>query len=140
MNWSWVVPLTAAAIITALAGHAQAQPKFPTKPVRIITVGAGSQGDILTRIIAPKLSELWGQPAVVENRAGAGGTLAANAVAKATPDGYTVLLLSSQFAIGAAFHVNLPYDPVKDFAGVSQLGSGLVALMVHPSLGVRPGN
>lgn len=97
-------------VAAALAGLAQAQPKFPNKPVRIITVGPGSQGDILTRVLAPKLGQLWGQPVVVENRAGAGGTLAANAVAKATPDGYTVLLLSSQFAIGAAFHANLPYD------------------------------
>jgi tripartite-type tricarboxylate transporter receptor subunit TctC len=137
MNMTWMFPLITAVSLACPAGFAQAQPKFPAKPVRIITVGAGSQGDVLTRIIAPRLSEVWGQAVVVENRAGAGGTLAANSVAKATPDGYTVLLLSSQFAIGAAFHANLPYDPVKDFAGVSQLGSGLVTLMVHPSLGVR---
>jgi tripartite-type tricarboxylate transporter receptor subunit TctC len=74
---------------------------------------------------------------VVETRAGAGGTLAAAAVAKATPDGYTLLLQSSQFAIGAALHAHLPYDAVKDFAGVTQVGSGTVVLLVHPTLGVR---
>ena len=128
--------ITAVALLT-VAGVTQAQQKFPHKPVRIVSVGAGSQGDILTRMIVPKLSEAWGQPVVVENRAGAGGTLAANTVAKATPDGYTILLLSSQFAIGAAMHANLPYDAIKDFAGISQVGSGTVAVLVHPSLGVK---
>lgn len=123
----------AAAAATALA---QAQP-FPQRPVRIITVGPGSQGDVLTRILAPKLSEVWGQPVVVENRAGAGGTMAAAAVAKATPDGYTFLLQSSQFAITAALHASLPYDAYKDFAGISQLGSGTVVLYVPPSLGPK---
>lgn len=124
-------------VTAALASPAQAQPKFPSKPVRIVTVGPGSQGDVLTRVLAPKLSEVWGQPVVVENRAGAGGTMAAVTVAKATPDGYTFLLQSSQFAVGAALHANLPYDPIKDFAGISHLGSGTVALLVPPSLGPR---
>jgi tripartite-type tricarboxylate transporter receptor subunit TctC len=80
---------------------------------------------------------VWEQPVVVENRAGAGGTMAAVTVAKATPDGYTFLLQSSQFAIGAALHASLPYDPIKDFAGISQLGSGTVTLLVPPSLGPK---
>ncbi|HTE43436.1 MAG TPA: tripartite tricarboxylate transporter substrate-binding protein [Steroidobacteraceae bacterium] len=105
--------------------------------MRIVTVGAGSQNDILARLIGPKLSESWGQPVIIENRAGAGGALAAATVAKATPDGYTVLMLSNQFAIGAALHANLPYDAVKDFAGVSQIGIATVALVVPPSLGVK---
>ena len=132
-RWSFVV----AALLVLASGIAQPQQKFPYKPVRIVTVGPGSQGDVLTRIIAPKLSDIWGQPVVVENRAGAGGTLAAVTVAKATPDGYTFLLQSSQFAIGAALHANLPYDAVRDFAAISQLGSGTVALMVPPSLGPK---
>jgi tripartite-type tricarboxylate transporter receptor subunit TctC len=125
----------AAGLMIAAAVHAQ--PKFPNKPVRIVTVGPGSQGDVLTRTLAPKLSEVWGQPVVVENRAGAGGTLAAATVAKATPDGYTFLLQSSQFAVTAALHASLPYDPIKDFAGISQLGNGTVVLYVPPSLGVK---
>ena len=131
-------PLSHIAVaVAALTGLAQAQQPFPHKPVRIVTVGAGSQGDVLTRMISPRLSEIWGQPVVVENRAGAGGTMAAVTVAKATPDGYTFLLQSSQFAIGAALHANLPYDAIRDFAGISQLGSGTVAVMVPPSLGPK---
>ena len=114
-----------------------AQAKFPLRPVRIVTVGAGSQNDIVARLIAPKLTEQWGQAVVIENRTGAGGAMAANTVAKATPDGYTVLMLSNQFAIGAAVHTNLPYDPIKDFAGVSRIGMSSVAVAVPPALGVK---
>ena len=123
--------------LTALSGLAHAQQKFPTKPVRIVTVGAGSQNDILARLIGPKLSEGWGQPVIIENRAGAGGTMAALTVVKATPDGYTALMLSNQFSIGAALHANLPYDAVKDFAGISQIGVATVAVVVPPPLGVK---
>ena len=100
-------------------------------------MGAGSQNDLVARIISPKLSESWGQPVVIENRTGAGGAFAASTVAKAAPDGYTLLMLSSQFAIGAAVHKNLPYDAVKDFAGVTQIGFSTNALIVAPSLGVK---
>ena len=120
-----------------ISGIAHAQQKFPAKPVRIVTVGAGSQNDLLARMIGPKLSESWGQPIVVENRTGAGGALAASVVAKATPDGYTLLMLSNQFAIGAALHPNLPYDAVRDFAGVTQIGVATVVLVVPPTLGVK---
>src|SRR6185436_1752444 len=81
--------------------------------------------------------ESWGQPVVIENRPGAGGAMAASIVAKAAPDGHTLLMLSGQFAIGAAVHQNLPYDPIKDFAGVTQLGYSTGALVVPPSLGVK---
>jgi tripartite-type tricarboxylate transporter receptor subunit TctC len=133
----FIVAIMALGVIAAPAARAQAPQKFPHKPVRIVTVGAGSQSDVLTRMLAPKLSEMWGQPVVVENRAGAGGTMAAVTVAKATPDGYTFLLQSNQFAIGAALHANLPYDATRDFAGISQLGNGLVAVMVPPLLGPK---
>lgn len=126
-----------AALLAIAGAWAQVPPKFPAKPVRIVTVGAGSQGDVLTRLLAPKLSEVWGQPVVVENRAGAGGTMSAAIVAKANPDGYTCLVQSSQFAIGAAMHTSLPYDAIRDFAGVTHLGSGTVALMVPPALGPK---
>ena len=124
------------AVATA-SGPAQAQQKFPTKPVRWVTVGPGSQNDLVARIVTPKLSETWGQPLVIENRAGAGGAMAATTVAKAVPDGYTLLMLSSQFSIGAAVHQNLPYDAVRDFAGVTQIGFSTNVLIVAPSLGVR---
>lgn len=133
--------LAAIALLAAAAGLPQIaaaqQKNFPTKPVRIVTAGPGSQGDILSRIIGGKLGEIWGQPVVIENRTGAGGAVGAITVSKAAPDGYTLLLQSSQFAIGAALHKNLPYDAVKDFAGVSQIGFSTTVLIVPASLGVK---
>jgi len=134
----WSTAIAIGVAIAALAGPAYAQPKnFPNKPVRFVTTGPGSQNDLLARLITAKLSESWGQPVVIENRTGAGGALAASIVAKAAPDGYTLLLQSSQFAIGAAIHKNLPYDAVRDFAGVTQLGFSTNALIVAPSLGAK---
>lgn len=118
-------------------GYAQTGQKFPSKPVRVVTGAFGSPSDILTRTIGPKLSEIWGQPVVAENRAGAAGMIGANLVAKAAPDGYTLLLISAQFAILAALQSNLPYDPLKDFAGVTQIGFSTSALVVAPALGVK---
>ena len=135
VRWSTAIGICIAAALAP--GVALAQQKFPTKPVRWVTVGPGSQNDLVARIVTPKLSETWGQPLVIENRAGAGGAMAATTVAKAVPDGYTLLMLSSQFAIGAAVHQNLPYDAVKDFAGVTQIGFSTNVLIVAPSLGVR---
>src|SRR4029453_13299089 len=86
---------------------------------------------------SPKLSELWGQPIIIENRTGAGGAFAAATVAKAVPDGYTLLMLSNQFSIGAALHQNLPYDAARDFNAVTQVGYSTSALVVPPALGVR---
>jgi tripartite-type tricarboxylate transporter receptor subunit TctC len=119
------------------SGFAQESRSFPTKPVRLITGGAGSQNDLLARLIGAKLNEAWGQPVVIENRPGVGGAFAASIVAKAAPDGYTLLLHSSQFAIGAALHTNLPYNAVKDFTAITQLGFATVVLVVSPSLGVK---
>jgi len=117
---------------------AQAQQKFPSKPVRIVVgFSAGSATDISARMLGPRLGEKWGQPVVIENRPGAGGMLAAAMVAKATPDGHTLLLISAAFAIGAVLHANLPYDPLKDFTGVAQIGATTGALAVAPSLGVK---
>ena len=124
--------------VTAAQGIAQAQPYYPTKPVRIVVgFSAGSATDITARMIAPRLAEKWRQPVIVENRPGAGGTLAAAMVAKATPDGHTLALISAAFAIGAVLHANLPYDPLKDFVGVAQIGASTGALTVAPALGVK---
>ena len=125
-------------VVTAAQGVAQAQQKYPTRPVRIVVgFSAGSATDITARMLAPRLGEKWGQPVIVENRPGAGGTLAAAMAAKATPDGHTLLLISAAFAIGAVLHANLPYDPLKDFVGVAQIGASTGALTVAPSLGVK---
>ncbi len=121
-------------------GLTQAQQKFPSKPVRVVVSNpAGSQGDTLARMISQKLSESWGRPVVVDNRTGAAGTLAAGTVAKATPDGHT-LLSTAGLAINAALQPSLPYDSVKDFAGVTQLGFGTQVLVVAPALGVKSVN
>ncbi len=124
--------------VAAPPGLAQAQQKFPTKPIRLVVpFSPGSQSDVLARTIGPKMSESWGQPVVVDTRTGAGGTIGAAIVAKATPDGHTLLLTTTAFVIGAALHSNLPYDPLKDFAGVTQLGFSTSALVVAPALGVK---
>lgn len=123
--------------VASAPAFAQSAQKYPHKPIRIVTASAASQTDIVTRLIGIKMSETFGQPVVIENRAGAGGAIGANIVAKATPDGYTLLLQSGQFAIRAAIQANLPYDSIKDFAGVTQVGFSTQALVVSPSLGVK---
>src|SRR5215471_352661 len=111
---------------------------FPNKPVRLV-VGfqPGGGADITARMIAPKLSEIWGQPVVVDNRAGGGRTLAAAVVARAIPDGHTLLVASTAFAATPALHPNLPYSAFKDFAGVAQIGYPTSVLTVPHGLGVK---
>jgi tripartite-type tricarboxylate transporter receptor subunit TctC len=129
--------LLAVAFSILLSAPAFAQ-AYPTKPIRIIvSTTAGSQPDMLARMFGQKMTESWGQPVVVENRPGANGTLAATPVAKGSPDGYTILYALPNFAIGAALEPNLPYDPVRDFAGVTQIGFTTNVLVVSPTLGPR---
>jgi len=103
----------------------------------IVPLSAGSASDILARQLAAKLSESWGQPVVVENRPGAGTTLGADAVAKAQPDGHTLLVNSAAFAASAAIYPRLPYDPLKDLAPISQVAIAPIIVMVAPSLGAK---
>ena len=111
---------------------------WPVRPVRLV-VGftTGGPVDISARILGPKLAELWGQPVVVENRSGAGGSSATVLVAQSTPDGYTLLLTSASLAINAVLRSNAGYDPVRDFVSVSQIGYSTSALVVAPSLGIK---
>ena len=134
------IAVAAAALVAAvgIAQAQQAQNGYPSKPVRIIVgFSAGGTPDMLARLIGPKMTETWGQPVVVENRTGAGGTLAAVAVAKAARDGYTLLLTSPSFVFNAAMRTDLPYDSVRDFAGVAGFGNSVTLLVVAPSLGVK---
>ncbi len=134
----FTVRLCLPAIITLFAGAALAQQKFPAKPIRIIVAfTAGGTPDTLARVIGQKMSERWGQPVIIENRPGASGSLAANLVSKATPDGYTVLATSASFAISAAMQARLPYDTLKDFAGVANIGYSTDALVVGPALNIK---
>ena len=122
-----------------LPGVAPAQGNsFPNKSVRLVVpFSPGGTSDIVGRMIGPKLSEIWGQPVVIENRTGAGGTIGAAIVAKATPDGHTLLLTSAAFTISAALRTNLSYDPLKDFTGVTRIGYSTQVLVVSPALGIK---
>jgi tripartite-type tricarboxylate transporter receptor subunit TctC len=129
--------VAAVLICISNTGGALAQ-KFPTKPVRmIVPFPAGSNIDIIARPLGEKLSELWSQPVVIENRPGAGGTVGAGLVAKAPPDGYTLLLNSSAQTVYPSTYASLPYDPVKDFAEIAALVSQPYVLVVGPTAGLK---
>src|SRR5688572_26178494 len=115
----------------AATAHAQTKPAYPVKPIRLVVAfSPGGTPDTLARLIAPKMSESWKQPVVVENRSGAGGTIATTIVARAAPDGYTILAHSNGFAITAAITPNLGYDARKDFACIATLGYSTTVLVV----------
>jgi tripartite-type tricarboxylate transporter receptor subunit TctC len=122
-------------LVFALLSTAHAQ-QYPTKPIRLVVgFSAGGASDITSRIIGQRLSERLGQPVVIDNRAGASGTIAGGIVAKAPPDGYTMLAgATSILAINPALYAKLDYDPLKDFAPVSQTVSMPQLLVVHPSV------
>jgi tripartite-type tricarboxylate transporter receptor subunit TctC len=107
---------------------------YPTKPVRlVINFAPGGSTDTIGRLIGIKLSDRLGRPVVTENRAGAGGILGAETVAKSTPDGYTLLFSSSAISINPLLF-KVPYDPLKSFVPIAKLGDGPSALVVHPSV------
>jgi tripartite-type tricarboxylate transporter receptor subunit TctC len=111
---------------------------YPSKPVRaIIPFGAGSATDIIPRIVFDQLSSQLGQPIIVENRGGAGGTIGSLAVAKADPDGYTLLVNSSAHTITPAIYPNLTYDVARDFAAVGAIGSVPNVLIISPEKGLK---
>jgi tripartite-type tricarboxylate transporter receptor subunit TctC len=111
---------------------------WPARPIRvIIPFGAGSATDLVPRIVFDRLSPQLGQPIVVENRGGAGGTLGTAAVAKADPDGYTLLAHSNAFSVAPAIYSNLPYDTLNDFAPVMPFGSLAAVLVMAPSKGFK---
>jgi tripartite-type tricarboxylate transporter receptor subunit TctC len=122
----------AIAIIGAGNGLACAQ-EWPTRPIRLVVgFGAGGGTDIAARLVAQPLSEILGQPVVVENRPGAGGTTAADGVAKSAKDGYTALLMSNAHAISAVMYKALRYDPVGDFQMVSMVATAGLVLVARP--------
>ncbi|HKW38171.1 MAG TPA: tripartite tricarboxylate transporter substrate binding protein [Burkholderiales bacterium] len=126
-----------ALILAFLAAPAAAQ-AYPSHPVRlVIPLSPGGTTDVPGRIIAQKLSETLGQQFFVENRAGAGGTIGSDFVAKSRPDGYTLLLTASPFVISPHVYKNMPYNALADFAPVIRIASGPYVLVVHPSLGVK---
>jgi tripartite-type tricarboxylate transporter receptor subunit TctC len=121
-----------------VACFAHAQTDYPAKPVRmVVPIAAGGGTDIIGRMIAQKLAQAFGQQFVVDNRPGAGGIIGSDAVAKAAPDGYTVLVTPTSHAINPSIYTKLPYDTVKDFAPVALLVSATTVFVVHPALPAR---
>lgn len=126
----WRTTIAALALFCAQLSAAEAQ-DWPNKPVRIlIGFGAGGGTDIVTRIIAERLSQVLGQQFVVENRPGAGGTIAGGVVANAPNDGYTALAISTGHAVSAVMVKQVPYDPVKSFAPIGLVGQSTYVVMV----------
>ncbi|MEA2871941.1 MAG: hypothetical protein QOH67_1917 [Hyphomicrobiales bacterium] len=124
-------------LLVALASGAAAD-TYPSKPIRaIIPFGAGSATDVIPRIVFDQLASQLGQAIIVENRGGAGGTIGAAAVAKADPDGYTLLVNSSAHTITPAIYPNLSYDAASDFAAVGAIGSVPNVLIVSPEKGLK---
>ncbi len=125
----------ASCVAVAGSGLAQAQPAFPGKVVTLVVPFTASSGsDIIARVISPKLAARWGQPVIVDNKPGASGTLGANAVAKAAPDGHTLLMAIDSFTMAPALYKSMAYDPVADFAPVVKLADASYAFAVHPSV------
>ena len=119
----------------AVVSHAQS---YPNRPVRfVISFPPGAGPDVFARTLSPKLSEKWGQQAIIDNRPGGGGNIATELVARAAADGYTVVVLSNHFTINPSLFRKVPYDPVKDFAPVILATWTPTVLLVHPSLPVK---
>jgi tripartite-type tricarboxylate transporter receptor subunit TctC len=117
---------------------ARAQAGYPARPIRLVVPSSPGGGtDITARVIAPKLSELLGQQVVIENRSGAGTMIGGEVVARAAPDGYTLLMGVSTLAINPAMYKKVPYDALRDFAAISQVVSLPNILVSHPSLPVK---
>lgn len=135
MQRLWVMVSAGLALVTA-GLHAQ---PYPAKPIRMmVPFPAGGGSDTIGRAIGQKLAERLGQPIVVENRPGAGGSIGADVVAKSAPDGYTILLGStSELVQYPNVNPKIPYDPVRDFAPITLVGTVPLVLIVHPSLPVR---
>ena len=131
-----ILQASAASSIIAFAPAAQAQTAFPNKPIRLIVpFAAGGTTDILGRVAAAELSKAFGIQAIVENRSGAGGNIGAEVVAKAAPDGYTLLVCTvGTHGINQALYNKLPFDPIKDFEPVTLLATVPNVLVVHPSV------
>ena len=121
-------------ILALAAVSAQAQ-SFPSRPIRmLVPFPAGGSVDTVARWVSSKMADAFKQPVIVENRAGAGGNVAADALAKAAPDGYTLLITTPGLAIAKSIYRQLPFDPEKDFTPVSQLTATYLILVVNPNV------
>ncbi len=131
----WTGFLAVVALVHAMSAFAQG---YPSKPIRMVVPFApGSATDVIARMIAPRLADRFGQQVVVDNRPSAGGTVAGGIVAGAPADGHTLLLASSVFAGSAALYPKLPYDTLRDFTGVTQIGSTPMVIGTSPGTGLK---
>ena len=122
-------------LFSPLLAMAQAKDSYPNRPIRIITGSPGSTSDLSARFVAQKLTERWGQQAVVDNRPGAGGIIGVEIGARSAPDGYTIIVGHvGTHASAQVLHKNLGYDPIKDFEPISNLVNVAVVFVVHPSV------
>ena len=139
MNKALACLFTVTALLGTAPGPATAQdPSYPTRPVRIIVAfPVGGLLDTVSRIVGDKLTMVLGQQFVIESRPGAGGTLATAAVARAEPDGYTLMMINDNHAVNPSVFKNIPYDSVKDFAPIGFVGSAPMALSANARLAVR---
>src|SRR5262245_51149824 len=125
----------AAVLASACAASAAVAQQYPAKPVHmVVPFPAGGPADLVARLLSSKLPGIWGQPLVIENRGGAGGNIGTAAVAKAAPDGYTLLLTTSGLMSNPSLYKNTGFDPVKDFAPVTVVGNSATVVVRHPSL------
>jgi tripartite-type tricarboxylate transporter receptor subunit TctC len=119
-------------------GVAQAQTAYPQRPIRVIVpFAAGSTTDIIARAISDKMSQSLGQPVIIENRAGASGTIGQAAVAQAAPDGYTLMIHSSSHTVSPSTFAKLPFDTLADFAGITPIAATPNVLVIAPSRGIN---
>ena len=130
---------TLLALCLPLTATAQGATDFPSKPIRIVVpFPAGGATDAAARLVATQMSEKWGQPVVVDNRAGAGGNVGSDLVAKSAPDGYTLVMgVTGSHAINTSLYSRMPYDPVADFVAISQVAVVPNVLVVHPSVSAK---
>jgi tripartite-type tricarboxylate transporter receptor subunit TctC len=129
-NTMTIKRLISSLLAAMLMAHLATAQTFPSKPIRIVVpFGAGGVADLTARIVAQKLSESLGQPVVIDNKPGAGGVVAGDAVAKAEPDGHTLLLMSNGTAVNAGLFKSLPFDTMRDFSPVSTLGYFDIAII-----------
>ena len=128
----------AAAVFMAGTSASVSAQEYPAKPIRIIVpFTPGGATDIIARLMAQRFYEVFGQVTTVENRPGAGGNIGADVVAKSPPDGYTLMLTSNGHTVAALVSKNVPFDPVKDFAGITRVSSSPLSLIVYPGVPVK---
>jgi tripartite-type tricarboxylate transporter receptor subunit TctC len=135
MTMMRIVPVILACACAAWAGAACAQDKYPSRPIRlVIPFAPGGGSDVTARLLGPRIAERLGQPVVIDNRPAASGVVGADIVAKAVPDGYTLLGTTVTFVINGTLQKGLPYDAFKDFTPITQAIVSPFGLLLHPSV------